>query len=243
MAAVDFDDRHGKIGVAIAAVIFDRDGVLTYFDLEAAAAYFRPLLPLPLDDLFRRWETWGTKVGFPRSVEEESRFFRGFWDSIAEELHLSATVRAQLHQYHYVQCMRAFPEARAALLEAHRQSLRVGVLSNFSLATLDESLAATELADLVDAACAATVIGAAKPAPEAYLHVSRVLGVAPTDCLLFDDEMECVEGARAVGMHAYWVDRKRAGHAIQQGIVRDLSALPAILQLALAGIGRYRFSA
>lgn len=83
-----------------------------------------------------------------------------------------------------------------------------------------------------------TVIGAAKPAPEAYLHVTEVLGAVPADCLLVDDAVECVEGARAIGMHAYLVERQRAEHAIPDGIVRDLGALSTILQLAPVDKGR-----
>ena len=107
--------------------------------------------------------------------------------------------------------------------------MKVGVLSNFSLASLDASLRTTGLAPWIDAACAATVIGVAKPNPDAYRIAAAALGVAPADCLFFDDEQECVDGARRVGMTAYRVDRRRATHDLDAGVVADLSALPALI--------------
>jgi HAD superfamily hydrolase (TIGR01509 family) len=214
------------------AVIFDRDGVLTDFDLAAAASYFRPLVPLSVKEMASCWEMWGRKVGFPRSAAEEKEFFYGFWEAMGDQFNLDRTTRTRLHQFDYTTCVHPYPEARTALLEARRRSLHVGVLSNFSLASLGASLEAAGLADLIDVACAATVIGAAKPAPEAYLSVTQALGVEPEECLFFDDEWPCVEGAAKLGVQAYLVDRQRVQHALTEKVVCDLNALPTILSFS-----------
>lgn len=211
------------------AVIFDRDGVLTDFDLGGAAAYFESLLPLSVPELAERWQQWGVQVGFPRSTAEEAAFWQGFWRGLAEELALPPAVQMQLQQVEYTRFMRPFPDARAALLTARRHGLQTGVLSNFTLASLVDSLTAVGLADLIDEACAATVIGVSKPHPEAYLTICRTLGVSPAHCLFFDDEPVCVQGARQVGMAAYLVDRQRPDHDLAAGIVRDLTAVPLLL--------------
>jgi HAD superfamily hydrolase (TIGR01509 family) len=215
--------------MSIKAVIFDRDGVLTYFNLPTALAFFQPRLPLSLEEIAAKWRRRGQAVGFPRTVAEELAFFRDFWDAISDEFGLSAEIRQQLQQFEYTQCLRPFPDARSTLLDVRQRKLRTAVLSNFSLASLNASLAAVDLADLVEVACAAPVIGAAKPAAEAYLTVSHLLGVRPEECLFFDDEIIYVEGARVVGMHAYLVDRRLIRHAIATGTVRDLTALAQIL--------------
>ncbi|MGB0385442.1 MAG: HAD family hydrolase [Ardenticatenaceae bacterium] len=215
--------------MSIRAVIFDRGGVLTDFDVKAAIAFFEPLLPLSMEELVQRWEQWGKLVGFPRSVTEENAFFHGLWNHLSDEFGLSQAKRKQLLQFNYTSLIRPFPDARPMLLDARRRGLLIGVLSNFSLASLDASLVAAGLADLVDIAYAATVIGVAKPHPESYLTLTDALSVEPKECLLFDDEMPCVKGGRAVGIHSYFVDRRRSRHAISQGVVCDLSALPTIL--------------
>lgn len=213
------------------ALVLDRDGVLTHFDVARAMAFFQPLLPLSLEEIAQKWNSWGKKVGFPRTVGEETAFFQAFWASLSDELGLPAASRQKLAQFEYTSCILSYPEVCAVLREARQQGLRIGVLSNFSLATLEASLAAVNLADFVDVACAATVIGARKPSPEAYLTVCRLLGVLPEECLLFDDKAACVEGGRAVGMHAYLVDRQRPEHALAEGVVRDLTAITQLLPL------------
>jgi putative hydrolase of the HAD superfamily len=211
------------------AVIFDRDGVLTDFDLRRAAAFFRPLLPLSPVELAASWQEWGQKTGFPRDLAQEKRFWHAFWNHLSDELALSGEVRAQLQCVEYVDFLKAFPEARPALQAARKQGLKVGVLSNFTLASLEPSLQAVGLADLIDVAMAAPVLGVAKPEPRSYLAVAEALQVDPGSCLFFDDETACVKGASAVGMHAYLVDRGRSGHVLEEHMVSDLSVVAHIL--------------
>lgn len=219
-----------NLDTPIQAVIFDRDGVLTDFDMVAGERFFGPRVPLSLWDIFLRWETLGQTIGFPSSVAEEVHFFRRFWDAISDECGLDAATRQELHDFDYTTCLQVFADARPALMACRAAGLRTGVLSNFALASLAQSLQATGLASWIDVACAATVIGAAKPDARAYLTTAAQLGVAPQQCLFFDDELPCVEGARRVGMHAFWVDRTRRDHDLDAGIVADLGALTQLIQ-------------
>jgi len=110
------------------------------------------------------------------------------------------------------------------------------VLSNFPLASLDASLRAAGLDDLIHVACSASVVGAPKPAAQAYLAVTQALGVEPSECLFLDDEAACVDGARRVGMQAFRVDRSRAQHGLGEGSVCSLAALPTLLDVAWPGV-------
>ncbi|HSM56341.1 MAG TPA: HAD-IA family hydrolase [Candidatus Sulfomarinibacteraceae bacterium] len=211
------------------AVIFDRDGVLIDFDLQAAAAFFRPLVSAPLSRLIELWQAYGQRVGFPRDLEEERAFWRGVWRYVAGELGLDPQMEDRLQQFDYTEILYAYGDALPALQLCRRRGLHTAVLSNFALASIEASLQATGLADAVDFAAAATVIGAAKPEPAAYEFVTDCLGVSPAACLLFDNKREHVAGARSLGMTAYVVDRRREDHDLAQGIVSDLSALEQIL--------------
>lgn len=214
----------------IKAVIFDRDGVLTDIDLATAVQYFQSLLPISIEALQIRFTEWGIQFGHPTNNEEETQFWVGFWETLADELELSADVRQELHQFNYTKFMKPFPEARQAMLVAKEYGLKIGVLSNFKLASLPASLTAVGLAEFVDEACAAPVIGVSKPDPQAYLTIAKRLNVSPESCLFFDDIPELVNGAKAVGMHAYLVDRMLDKHDIQAHTVHDLSAVASILQ-------------
>lgn len=64
-----------------------------------------------------------------------------------------------------------------------------------------------------------------KPAPEGYLAGAALLGVAPADCVVFEDAPPGIEAGNAAGMHVVGVattykgDDLRGAHAV----VRDLS--------------------
>ena len=212
------------------AVIFDRDGVLLDFDLAAAAAFFEPLLSISLEELIEMWREWGRRSGFPVTLAEERRFWQGVWQFVAEKLNLRPSVQRELQQFNYTSILFAYPDARPALEWAHRHGLRVGVLSNFSLASIDASLEAVGLAELVDVAAAAPVIGVPKPHPEAYHYVLQRLEARPAECLFFDNKPLHVEGARALGMQAFLVDREGAGDRLSDGVVCDLLSLSTIVQ-------------
>jgi putative hydrolase of the HAD superfamily len=207
------------------AVIFDRDGVLTYFDVARAQAFFQPLLPFSIFELAQRWQMWGSEVGFPATVEQERTFFAGFWEKLRHECNLSHEQYHALDACNYTDFIQAFPEVVEVLKVLKDRGIAIGVLSNFSLASLEASLAAVGILEWVDVTCAATVIGYAKPKPEAYLHVARLLGTPPASCLFFDDEAPCVAGAQECGMAAYLVDRKRQNDDLSNHVLHNLTGV------------------
>lgn len=85
----------------VQAVLFDRDGVLTYFDLDEAIAFFRPLLPISLLEIAARWQAFGDLNGFPRNLAEEKLFFANFWEQLADEFRLTQGQRTVLGRLDY----------------------------------------------------------------------------------------------------------------------------------------------
>lgn len=215
--------------MAIRALIFDRDGVLTYFELAEAAAFFRPLLPISIWEMAQEWQAFGEERGFPTSVEDERRFFAAFWEQERARHDLSPAQYEALLALDYTRFIRPFADAAAALRQARQAGYRIGVLSNFSLASLDASLRAAGLAQSVDAACAATVIGASKPQRAAYERIATMLRVEVHECLFFDDEPICVAGAQAAGMCACLVERRRQDSDVTAGVIHSLQMVPAVI--------------
>lgn len=209
----------------IRAVIFDRDGVLADFDMRAVGDFILPLVPLSLAALGERWIVWTNQVGPLGSATTEESYWRAFWDWLADELALDAATKAALYRFQYLDYIRAYPDSRSALAVAKAHGLQVAVLSNFML--VDRSLERLGLADLVDVAVSAGTIGAWKPDPTAFHYVTTALGVAPQECLLFDDEPPNVAAARRLGMVAYLVDR--SAPLRDPGTVADLSDLANLL--------------
>jgi HAD superfamily hydrolase (TIGR01509 family) len=99
------------------------------------------------------------------------------------------------------------PEAVTLIDTARAAGLPVGVLTNHAHAILGREWFANrpELAGLTTFIDAAE-LGIPKPDPQSYLTAADALGVAPEYVVFLDDTLDCVVGARAVGMTGIVVD-------------------------------------
>jgi putative hydrolase of the HAD superfamily len=83
----------------------------------------------------------------------------------------------------------------------------------------------------VDAAVGSGLYGKTKPHPTIFRHVLEQLDVVPEDAVMVGDSVEDdVEGARAVGMRAFLIDRE-GRFPERDDKLDDLRALPAALGL------------
>jgi putative hydrolase of the HAD superfamily len=85
-------------------------------------------------------------------------------------------------------------------VRAGRQ-VKLALFSNAST-RLESELASCGLDVEFDVVFNSSRLGVAKPDPEAFLTVARLLEVPPERCLFVDDRVSNVEGARAAGMRA-----------------------------------------
>jgi putative hydrolase of the HAD superfamily len=210
----------------IKALVFDHDGVLAEFDHRAAAAFFQRELSVSLEEIGRQWKRWMKET--PRQDLQELSWER-FSNHLGEGLKLTPEQLGKVKAFSYVELFRAFPDSVPALRRARDEGLRIAVLSNTPLVDLRAPMRHIGLEQLVDLISNPMLSQLSKPAPEAYLHISRTLGVEPSECLFFDDAEVNVAGAEAVGMRGYRVDRRRAEHALADKVIRDLSALAELV--------------
>jgi putative hydrolase of the HAD superfamily len=67
-----------------------------------------------------------------------------------------------------------------------------------------------------------------KPSPTIFMAVLEELGVAPEAAVMVGDSLQDdIEGARALGMRAFLVDRE--GHTGVEDAIPTLLALPALI--------------
>lgn len=216
------------------ALVFDRDGVLTHFDFAPLMALFEGVPKASFEALWRAWQAHTRLAPPPRRASAESGYVAAFWRTVREAWELDDALEARLNRFDYTTAIRAFDDARPTLERARERGLRIAVLSNFPFVGLQASLRAAGLLDLVDVTFAAGVAGAPKPDPSAYLHTLDRLDVSPAECALVDDEEECVDGARRVGIRAYRLDR-RAKEATPESIPDLRRFLEVALEPAAAG--------
>ncbi|WNM34846.1 HAD-IA family hydrolase [Streptomyces sp. Li-HN-5-11] len=75
-----------------------------------------------------------------------------------------------------------------------------------------------------DVRVTAESVGASKPDPEGFLKGAAELGVAPADCVVFEDSAAGIAAGRAAGMRVIGVG-PRAGFHRPDAVVRDLTGV------------------
>ena len=122
-----------------------------------------------------------------------------------------------------------YEDALPALAELREHGIKIGLVSNGSR-DLDEFVAHHGL----DADCVvgSRAFGRTKPHPEIFRHALALLGVEPEETAMIGDSYEDdIEGARALGMKAFLLDRDNRWPD-EPDRLTDLFSLPAALGLA-----------
>ncbi len=125
-----------------------------------------------------------------------------------------------------------FEDTLPVLEELRGYGLKLGLVSNTGR-NLEEFVAHHRLD--VDAALGSRAHGKTKPDPTIFRAVLDLLDVAPEAAAMVGDSLEDdIEGARAVGMRAFLVDREDR-YPDAEGRLPSLLALPAALGLVRPG--------
>ena len=115
------------------------------------------------------------------------------------------------------------PGVERVVRELHARGLRLAVTSSAMRDAIDEILRRLGLRDLFELIVDGSDVERGKPDPAAYLITAAKLGVAPEDCIVFEDSHVGVLAAKAAGMTCIAIRNRRA-HFWQ-----DLSAADTVL--------------
>ncbi|WP_217240581.1 HAD family hydrolase [Streptomyces sp. AC555_RSS877] len=113
----------------------------------------------------------------------------------------------------------AIPGAASFLKALH--GLPHALVTSADVALSTARMAAAGLG-LPDVRITAESVGASKPDPEGFLKGAAELGVAPADCVVFEDSGAGIQAGRAAGMRVVGVG-PRAGLHAPDALVRDLT--------------------
>ncbi len=87
--------------------------------------------------------------------------------------------------------------------EARRDGRKLAIATTTTLANVDELLASTlggEADDWFEVIAGADAVKAKKPAPDIYLLALDAMGLAPEQCIAFEDSAKGLQAARAAGI-------------------------------------------
>ncbi|NJN15129.1 MAG: HAD-IA family hydrolase [Oscillochloris sp.] len=201
----------------IEAVIFDRDHTLVYFDTQrvaALSAQIAQIAPgLPVEAAQQYWATWPGP--WPQLAADEAAFWRDFWTGLGSAHDLPGDHVRRLATeigplYHT--CFKAYPESAAVVQQLSSRGLRLAVLTNFELPSVDLTLRYAGIdPHYFQVMISSITLGVAKPDPRAFRATAAALDVPVEHCAFVDDLPVHVAAAHAVGMQAYRIDRQSAG--------------------------------
>jgi putative hydrolase of the HAD superfamily len=220
----------------IQAVIFDRDHTLLFFDqaqLAGLEGHVSAIAPeLPPHAAVRAWSRWPGP--WPHHRDEEPAFWSEFWASLghayglrpAQILRLTEEVGAIYHT-----TFGAYPDAIRTVRALCAGGLRLAILTNYELPSVDLTLAHAGIDPAqFDVALTSAMLGVYKPDTRAFIAAAQALNLPPSACLFVDDLVENVAAARSVGMQAYQIDRS---HSVDDLSTARISTLDSLIGLLL----------
>lgn len=182
------------------ALLFDLGGVVIETDFDRVFARWAAHAQQPFD-------TIKAKFAFDAFYE---RHERGEIDAAAYFASLRASLGIAISDAQFVEGWNAIyireVPGIAALLQRAKEKLPLYAFTNTNPThQLEWSRRFADVLGLFDTVFVSSELGKRKPEPEAFGAIADAIGVALSRIVFFDDLLENVEGARAVGMQAVQV--------------------------------------
>lgn len=123
------------------------------------------------------------------------------------------------------------PGAKELLQSMLSHGLKVGLATASAKGLYQPVLKSNRVYDCFHAFCTTSEAGKGKGHPEVYLLCAQRLGVAPKDCIVFEDVLAGIRGAKAAGMRAVGVYDSHSAYesdqirALADGYVDSLEQL------------------
>ena len=103
-------------------------------------------------------------------------------------------------RYEYEHNVRLKPFAGELLLGMRSQGMKIGMATSSNPFLLEPVLKSNGVEKMFDAVCYTSQAGRNKSFPDVYLYTAERLGVKPQDCIVFEDIIEGINGAKQAGM-------------------------------------------
>ena len=123
-------------------------------------------------------------------------------------------LRQQVYARHQTRCeaQPLLPGVVDRVREARAAGLKTAVASSSISEWVEGWLARHRIHDLFDAVCTRDQVAQVKPAPDLFLLAAARLGVAPEECLAFEDSPNGIRAARAAGMRCVAIPNPLTRH-------------------------------
>jgi beta-phosphoglucomutase len=205
-----------------------------------------------VDSAEYHWQAWRDTMayeGFPITYEQFLATFGQRNDSILRQwlgekaapdlIQRIGDAKEALYRQHVrKQGIKPLPGVAHWLQQLHQQGWLQAIASAAPRANIETILEVLSASDIFQAIVSAEDVHKGKPDPEVYLIAAERLGVAPARCIVVEDAVAGIEGARAAGMRSIGVSRNDT-HLPADIVVRsldllDMNAFHTLLQAGAA---------
>jgi beta-phosphoglucomutase family hydrolase len=187
------------------AAIWDMDGVI------ADTAEYH----------YRAWQEEFAKKGVDYAREEFMRHFGQRNDTIIKDALGADIMQDELTAINVAKQanfrrrvagnIRALPGAVALIRMLHRRGIKQAIASSAPLENIEIITRTLEIAPCFQATVFGAEVPEGKPSPQIYLRAAQKLGVKPENCVVFEDALAGVTGARNAGMKCVAVTNSHPG--------------------------------
>jgi FMN phosphatase YigB (HAD superfamily) len=178
--------------MVIQAVLFDWGGVLIENPAPGLMDYCARALGVAVDDYVRVHNAHGE--AFQKGLIPEEVF----WQRVCHDLNRAVPQQSSLWGEAFRAVYRPRDDVFALARRLREENCKTSLLSNTEAPAMQFFL---ELGyGMFDALTFSCAEGVAKPQREIYEIAARKLRMAPARCVLLDDRLDFVEGARKAGM-------------------------------------------
>ncbi|WP_426061634.1 HAD family hydrolase [Hymenobacter sp. B1770] len=180
------------------AFIFDLNGTMIH-DMEYHTRAWQYLFNNDLGGNFT-WEEVKPQM-YGKNQEVLVRMFGADRFTTAEMDRLSLE-KERRYQHEFLPHLALLPGLQAFLEAAHQQGIPMAIGSAAIPFNIDFVLNNLKIRHYFQAIVSADDVALSKPHPETFLKAAAQLGVAPSDCVVFEDVPKGAEAAHNAGMKA-----------------------------------------
>lgn len=202
------------------AFIFDLNGTMVH-DMDYHTAAWQHIFNHELGGQFT-WDEVKPQM-YGKNQEVLERLF-GPGRFTAEQVQQLSLAKETRYQAEFRPHLQLLPGLAGFLGAAHEQGILLAIGSAAIPFTIDFVVDGLNLRPYFHTIVSADDVTRSKPHPETFLKAARQLGVAPADCLVFEDVPKGVEAADRAGMPAVVLTTTHPA--------RDFAGLPNILHYA-----------
>ena len=121
----------------------------------------------------------------------------GFKESVEQIIQ----IWLNMARYEYEHNVRLKPYAKEYLQYLRNKGVKTGLATSSNPYLLEPVLLSNGVNELFDAVCYTSQVGKNKRFPDIYLFTAKKLGVRPSECMVFEDITDGIDGANKAGMY------------------------------------------